>query len=129
MTPHTKASNNLLFCLVFKEFFIFLMYGIKPGHSLPSGQLSLAEGADNMILAWALYSFFRCICCNRVMFFFFLFFHFLFKEWMIDNVVVPVATGYGLAEEYEYLKSSVQEYLTGLLHLICLCTSCYLVDD
>ena len=48
---------------------------------------------------------------------------------MIDNVVVPVATGYGLADEYAYLKSSVQEFLTGLLHLICLCTLCYLVDD
>jgi len=32
---------------------------------------------------------------------------------MIDNVVVPAATRYGLAEEYEYLKSSIQEYLTG----------------
>lgn len=35
------------------------------------------------------------------------------QEWMIDTVVVPVATGYGLAEEYKYLKSSIQEYLTG----------------
>ncbi|CAL5398701.1 unnamed protein product [Camellia sinensis] len=35
------------------------------------------------------------------------------QEWMIDNVVVPVATGYGLAEEYKYLKSSIQEFLTG----------------
>lgn len=32
---------------------------------------------------------------------------------MIDTVVVPVATGYGLAKEYEYLKSSIQGYLTG----------------
>ncbi|CAN0893129.1 2-phytyl-1,4-beta-naphthoquinone methyltransferase, chloroplastic [Linum grandiflorum] len=37
-----------------------------------------------------------------------------FQEWMIDNVVVPVATGYGLADEYEYLKSSIREFLTGL---------------
>ncbi|CAI0431067.1 unnamed protein product [Linum tenue] len=36
-----------------------------------------------------------------------------FQEWMIDNVVVPVATGYGLAEEYEYLKNSIREFLTG----------------
>ncbi|CAN0893132.1 2-phytyl-1,4-beta-naphthoquinone methyltransferase, chloroplastic [Linum grandiflorum] len=36
-----------------------------------------------------------------------------FQEWMIDNVVVPVATGYGLADEYEYLKSSIREFLTG----------------
>ncbi|XP_054809481.1 2-phytyl-1,4-beta-naphthoquinone methyltransferase, chloroplastic-like [Prosopis cineraria] len=34
-------------------------------------------------------------------------------EWMIDNVVVPVASGYGLAEEYRYLKSSIREFLTG----------------
>ncbi|KAJ8759020.1 hypothetical protein K2173_003258 [Erythroxylum novogranatense] len=36
-----------------------------------------------------------------------------FQEWMIDHVVVPVATGYGLAKEYEYLKSSIREFLTG----------------
>ncbi|XP_042497897.1 2-phytyl-1,4-beta-naphthoquinone methyltransferase, chloroplastic-like isoform X2 [Macadamia integrifolia] len=34
-------------------------------------------------------------------------------EWMIDNVVIPVASGYGLAEEYTYLKSSIREFLTG----------------
>ncbi|KAI4354430.1 hypothetical protein L6164_003291 [Bauhinia variegata] len=34
-------------------------------------------------------------------------------EWMIDNVVVPVASGYGLSEEYAYLKSSIREFLTG----------------
>lgn len=37
----------------------------------------------------------------------------IIQEWMIDNVVVPVATGYGLAKEYEYLKSSIKEFLTG----------------
>ncbi|OVA20752.1 UbiE/COQ5 methyltransferase [Macleaya cordata] len=37
----------------------------------------------------------------------------LFQEWMIDNVVVPVASSYGLAKEYEYLKSSIREFLTG----------------
>ncbi|XP_057509876.1 LOW QUALITY PROTEIN: 2-phytyl-1,4-beta-naphthoquinone methyltransferase, chloroplastic-like [Actinidia eriantha] len=37
----------------------------------------------------------------------------LIQEWMIDNVVVPVATSYGLADEYKYLKSSIQQYLTG----------------
>ncbi|KAG5062084.1 hypothetical protein JHK85_003267 [Glycine max] len=36
-----------------------------------------------------------------------------FTEWMIDNIVVPVATGYGLSEEYRYLKSSIREFLTG----------------
>jgi ubiquinone/menaquinone biosynthesis C-methylase UbiE len=35
------------------------------------------------------------------------------KEWMIDNAVVPVATAYGLAKEYEYLKGSIREFLTG----------------
>nr|XP_048322530.1 2-phytyl-1,4-beta-naphthoquinone methyltransferase, chloroplastic-like isoform X3 [Ziziphus jujuba var. spinosa] len=34
-------------------------------------------------------------------------------EWTIDNVVVPVATNYGLADEYRYLKSSINEFLTG----------------
>lgn len=48
---------------------------------------------------------------------------------MIDNVVVPVASGYGLADEYAYLKNSVREFLTGLVCLICLCTSCSLVGD
>jgi hypothetical protein len=33
---------------------------------------------------------------------------------MIDNVVVPLASGYGLADEYKYLKSSIAQYLTGL---------------
>lgn len=37
---------------------------------------------------------------------------------MIDQVVVPVASGYGLGKEYEYLKSSINEYLTGLLIVI-----------
>ncbi|KAL6969426.1 nicotinamide N-methyltransferase [Sarracenia purpurea var. burkii] len=35
------------------------------------------------------------------------------QEWMIDNVVVPVAAGYGLAKEYKYLKKSIQEFSTG----------------
>ncbi|XVE92382.1 hypothetical protein REPUB_Repub01dG0092400 [Reevesia pubescens] len=37
----------------------------------------------------------------------------LFQEWMIDNVVVPTATVYGLAEEYKYLKTSIAEFVTG----------------
>ncbi|GMI87765.1 hypothetical protein like AT1G23360 [Hibiscus trionum] len=36
-----------------------------------------------------------------------------FQEWVIDNVVVPTATVYGLAKEYQYLKSSIDEFLTG----------------
>ncbi|XP_031094156.1 2-phytyl-1,4-beta-naphthoquinone methyltransferase, chloroplastic [Ipomoea triloba] len=35
------------------------------------------------------------------------------QEWMIDNVVVPVASGYGLADEYKYLKTSIKDFLTG----------------
>lgn len=35
------------------------------------------------------------------------------QELMIDNVVVPVASGFGLAEDYKYLKSSIREFLTG----------------
>ncbi|XP_073294331.1 2-phytyl-1,4-beta-naphthoquinone methyltransferase, chloroplastic [Primulina huaijiensis] len=37
----------------------------------------------------------------------------LIQEWLLDNVVVPVASGYYLASEYQYLKNSIREYLTG----------------
>lgn len=36
-----------------------------------------------------------------------------FQGLIIDNVIVPVAAGYGLSEEYQYLKRSIQEFLTG----------------
>ncbi|OAY65597.1 2-phytyl-1,4-beta-naphthoquinone methyltransferase, chloroplastic [Ananas comosus] len=36
-----------------------------------------------------------------------------FQNWAIDNAVVPLASRYGLAEEYEYLKGSIAEFLTG----------------
>ncbi|KAK9934632.1 hypothetical protein M0R45_021769 [Rubus argutus] len=36
-----------------------------------------------------------------------------FQELMIDNVVVPVASGFGLEEDYKYLKRSIKEFLTG----------------
>nr|XP_027098201.1 2-phytyl-1,4-beta-naphthoquinone methyltransferase, chloroplastic isoform X1 [Coffea arabica]XP_027098202.1 2-phytyl-1,4-beta-naphthoquinone methyltransferase, chloroplastic isoform X1 [Coffea arabica] len=36
-----------------------------------------------------------------------------FQEWMIDYVVVPAADIYGLANEYRYLKRSINEFLTG----------------
>lgn len=32
---------------------------------------------------------------------------------MSDNVFVPAASSYGLGEEYEYLKGSIEGYLTG----------------
>lgn len=35
------------------------------------------------------------------------------QDWMIDYIVVPIASGYGLADEYHYLKNSIKEYLTG----------------
>ncbi|PHU24616.1 2-phytyl-1,4-beta-naphthoquinone methyltransferase, chloroplastic [Capsicum chinense] len=35
------------------------------------------------------------------------------QESMIDNIVVPVASGYGLENEYKYLKSSIKDFLTG----------------
>ncbi|XP_047961074.1 2-phytyl-1,4-beta-naphthoquinone methyltransferase, chloroplastic [Salvia hispanica] len=35
------------------------------------------------------------------------------QDWMIDYIVVPIASGYSLADEYQYLKSSIKEYLTG----------------
>ncbi|XP_015965030.1 2-phytyl-1,4-beta-naphthoquinone methyltransferase, chloroplastic-like [Arachis duranensis] len=34
-------------------------------------------------------------------------------EWIIDNVVVPVASAYGLLEDYKYLKTSIRGFLTG----------------
>ena len=39
---------------------------------------------------------------------------FFFQDWMIDCIVVPIASGYGLANEYHYLKNSIKEYLTGI---------------
>ncbi|KAL6011481.1 hypothetical protein ACLOJK_001929 [Asimina triloba] len=35
------------------------------------------------------------------------------EEWIIDNVVVPAASNYGLEKEYAYLKSSIENFLTG----------------
>ncbi|KAM0961938.1 hypothetical protein ACFX2I_021128 [Malus domestica] len=35
------------------------------------------------------------------------------QDLMIDNVVVPVASGFGLEEDYKYLKISITEFLTG----------------
>ncbi|CAN4096743.1 unnamed protein product [Withania somnifera] len=35
------------------------------------------------------------------------------QELMIDNIVVSVASGYGLENEYKYLKSSIKDFLTG----------------
>ncbi|KAL3835588.1 hypothetical protein ACJIZ3_010324 [Penstemon smallii] len=35
------------------------------------------------------------------------------KDWMIDYVVAPFASLYGLANEYRYLKNSIYGYYTG----------------
>lgn len=35
------------------------------------------------------------------------------RDWIIDSVVVPTASVYGVAEEYKYLKSSIQGFITG----------------
>lgn len=35
------------------------------------------------------------------------------QEWAIDNVVVRVASNYGLGKEYKYLKNSIRKFLTG----------------
>ncbi|KAH7658902.1 demethylmenaquinone methyltransferase / 2-methoxy-6-polyprenyl-1,4-benzoquinol methylase protein [Dioscorea alata] len=37
----------------------------------------------------------------------------MFQVWMMDNVVVPVASTYGLADEYRYLRDSINDFLTG----------------
>ncbi|KAJ0962508.1 hypothetical protein J5N97_027630 [Dioscorea zingiberensis] len=37
----------------------------------------------------------------------------MIQVWMIDNAVVPVASTYGLSNEYRYLKDSINEFLTG----------------
>ncbi|XP_039143417.1 2-phytyl-1,4-beta-naphthoquinone methyltransferase, chloroplastic [Dioscorea cayenensis subsp. rotundata] len=37
----------------------------------------------------------------------------MFRVWMMDNVVVPVASTYGLADEYRYLRDSINDFLTG----------------
>lgn len=35
------------------------------------------------------------------------------QGWMLDNVVVPVASRYGMGEEYAYLKDSIARFPTG----------------
>ncbi|CAL9173184.1 unnamed protein product [Musa hybrid cultivar] len=37
----------------------------------------------------------------------------MLQEWIIDNVVVPTASEYGLSQQYKYLKTSIDEFLTG----------------
>ncbi|KAI5069662.1 hypothetical protein GOP47_0015963 [Adiantum capillus-veneris] len=35
------------------------------------------------------------------------------QDWMLDNVVVPAATQFGMREEYAYLKNSIAQFPTG----------------
>ncbi|XP_020520809.1 2-phytyl-1,4-beta-naphthoquinone methyltransferase, chloroplastic-like isoform X2 [Amborella trichopoda] len=37
----------------------------------------------------------------------------LFQEWTIDNVIVPIASQFGVKHEYTYLKRSIEEFATG----------------
>ncbi|XP_057813222.2 2-phytyl-1,4-beta-naphthoquinone methyltransferase, chloroplastic isoform X2 [Cryptomeria japonica] len=37
----------------------------------------------------------------------------LVQDWILDNVVVPVANRYGLGDEYAYLKTSIATFPTG----------------
>lgn len=36
-----------------------------------------------------------------------------FQGWMLDNLVVPVASQFGMQEEYAYLKTSIARFPTG----------------
>lgn len=37
----------------------------------------------------------------------------LFQGWMLDNLVVPVASQFGMEDEYAYLKASIARFPTG----------------
>lgn len=37
----------------------------------------------------------------------------LLQGWVLDNVVVPTAAGYGLEDEYRYLRPSIQRFPQG----------------
>ena len=48
-----------------------------------------------------------------------------FQAFSLENIVVPAARLYGLAEEYEYLRPSIKRFATGshcqVLHCTCCC--------
>ena len=44
-----------------------------------------------------------------------------FQGFSLENIVVPAARLYGLAEEYEYLRPSIKRFATGLFT----CSVCY----
>lgn len=37
----------------------------------------------------------------------------MLQAWALENVVVPMARSYGLAEEYEYLRPSIKRFPKG----------------
>jgi demethylmenaquinone methyltransferase/2-methoxy-6-polyprenyl-1,4-benzoquinol methylase len=37
----------------------------------------------------------------------------MFQGWMLDNLVVPVASQFGMEDEYAYLKTSIARFPTG----------------
>jgi demethylmenaquinone methyltransferase/2-methoxy-6-polyprenyl-1,4-benzoquinol methylase len=37
----------------------------------------------------------------------------LLQGWVLDNVVVPTASSYGLEDEYKYLRPSIQRFPQG----------------
>ena len=38
-----------------------------------------------------------------------------FQAFSLQNIVVPAARLYGLAEEYEYLRPSIKQFATGVV--------------
>lgn len=44
-----------------------------------------------------------------------------FQGFSLENIVVPAAQLYGLAEEYEYLRPSIKRFATGLFR----CSVCH----
>jgi ubiquinone/menaquinone biosynthesis C-methylase UbiE len=43
---------------------------------------------------------------------------FSLQNWLLDNLVVPVAAQFGMREEYAYLKDSIACFPTGLRFLL-----------
>lgn len=41
-----------------------------------------------------------------------------FQGFSLENIVVPAARLYGLAEEYEYLRPSIKRFATGMQHYV-----------
>ena len=46
-----------------------------------------------------------------------------FQAFSLENIVVPAARLYGLAEEYEYLRPSIKQFATGTPYQVLHCCS------